>query len=313
MLGFVGGLLVLAALLRRGRALEFAGAWYASILVFYVITADTSGDAWAFYYHANSVAPAALLMGAGVDALRSFRPQVVRLAGPALVVLACVALTRESLDVHRQRNDGAVRQDLRAACLVFADHLPTDARIAVRGGYRMDAHGHPVAFNESMAYAWLDRKGENYPIEDAPRPRSSAWPNAAAPTGSSSLPISRTRCSRRSCAAVTRPSRKRTVTCSSTCAPRMSASLSDREKRPARPALPLRYGPRRHRSSPCARREAVPPDHRVRGRQTALRDTTSSARPWRSAASPLPGTAPFPALDIRTGSFTAINAWGLSK
>lgn len=166
-LGFVGVLLVLAALLRRGRAREFAAAWYASILILYVIVADTSGDEWAFYYHANSVAPAALLMGAGVDALRSFRPRAVRLAAPALAVLACIALGRESWEAHRLRNDRPDLEAFHAACLEFADQLPPDARIAVRGGYRMDAHGHPVAFNASMAYAWLDRKGLNYPIEDA--------------------------------------------------------------------------------------------------------------------------------------------------
>jgi hypothetical protein len=67
----LGVVLALAGLRWAWRRLEPAVAWYASALVFYWVTARTSGAGWAFYYHCLSAAPACLLMGAGVAAWRA--------------------------------------------------------------------------------------------------------------------------------------------------------------------------------------------------------------------------------------------------
>ena len=165
-LGYGGAALVAAAALARSRAREFALAWYVAVLAFYALSANTSGDSWAFYYHALSVAPAALCMGAGVEALRT-RGRAAALAGGLLAAVATLLLVDRTAETHDRRAARADLAALHAACSKFGRHLPSDALLAVRGGRRTDSHGHPVAFNASMAFAWLDRKGLNYAIEDA--------------------------------------------------------------------------------------------------------------------------------------------------
>jgi hypothetical protein len=50
--------------------------------------------------------------------------------------------------------------------LELAPHVPPDAKIVARGGPRHKAYGHETAWNESLAFAWMDRKGFNYPREE---------------------------------------------------------------------------------------------------------------------------------------------------
>jgi hypothetical protein len=77
----IGVILALVGLRWAWRRLEPALAWYGSALVFYFVAARTSGAEWAFYYHCLSAAPACLLMGAGVAALRE-RAGETALAAP---------------------------------------------------------------------------------------------------------------------------------------------------------------------------------------------------------------------------------------
>ncbi len=161
-----GLLLALAALPTvRGRALVPA-AWYAAVLVFYGLSLDTSGDGWAAYYHVLSAAPAVLLMGAGAETLLRRRGAVLWL-GVALVIATAGLSSVRSLRMTLNRRHQPALVAFRAACVELAPAIPRDALVAVRGGERLDPHGHPVAFNASMAFAWLDRRGDNYAIEDA--------------------------------------------------------------------------------------------------------------------------------------------------
>jgi hypothetical protein len=57
-------------------------------------------------------------------------------------------------------------ENFRHACLEFTALVPPDALLVVRGGSKFDGHGHPVAYNDSLPFAWMDRKGWNYAIED---------------------------------------------------------------------------------------------------------------------------------------------------
>jgi hypothetical protein len=50
----------------RSRSVRLAGLWYASILVYYVISIRTTGGTWAWYYHIVSIAPVAILAGSAV-------------------------------------------------------------------------------------------------------------------------------------------------------------------------------------------------------------------------------------------------------
>jgi 4-amino-4-deoxy-L-arabinose transferase-like glycosyltransferase len=164
-----------AAFFLPWKEIRTAAVWYASIVVFYVITADTSGDGWAVYYHSNSVAAASLLMGAGFSGLlsgrilsrlsRSFRPA----AKIAILVVGGVVLTglgARSYYYLRAKQGDPKTAEMYNCISSFRDSVPAGEKIVVRGGGKFDEHGHPVAFNESMAFTWMDRKGFNYGAED---------------------------------------------------------------------------------------------------------------------------------------------------
>ena len=48
----------------------------------------------------------------------------------------------------------------------FAAAVPADGRIVVHGGSLVDEYGTPVAHNESMLFAWMDRIGFNYATQE---------------------------------------------------------------------------------------------------------------------------------------------------
>jgi hypothetical protein len=157
-----GWLLLVCALSAPIALLEFPLVWYASAVVFFVAAARTTADDWAFYYHGVAVAPASILMGAGFAAVRRAWPGVARLL--AAGTLACL-LGAAAYLLHARDH----RPDLRAMrqCgLRFAASIPPSDSIVVHGGGMTDAQGIPVAHNESMMFAWLDRRGFTYGDEE---------------------------------------------------------------------------------------------------------------------------------------------------
>jgi 4-amino-4-deoxy-L-arabinose transferase-like glycosyltransferase len=153
---------------RWKRLLRFGGA----VALFYFLTLDTSGDAWAFYYHALSAAPAALLMGAGFDTLLAFAPRArerrpwLATGATASAWLLAVATTGSllyaSIELRRQRDQDDARHEAFACAQEFRADLPPGARLVFDGGAATDVHGHPVAHNASTWFAWLDRHGATY-------------------------------------------------------------------------------------------------------------------------------------------------------
>jgi hypothetical protein len=169
-----GWLLALAAIVsQRGRA-GLALPWYAAVWVFYLVAARTSGDDWAGYYHSLSAAPACLLMGAGVAALWDGRALPAprfpsggqRLAGLLVAGATLALLVRGTVGTIAGRDSNAVAQEMRRCVLQFQSHVPADGLIVVRGGRMLDEYGRRVAYNEPMVFAWMDRKGFNYAIEE---------------------------------------------------------------------------------------------------------------------------------------------------
>ncbi|MCP4202866.1 MAG: hypothetical protein GY769_13160 [bacterium] len=167
--------LAAAAFLRPWDRIERTTVWYAAVVIFYIVAADTSADGWAFYYHANSIPPVCLLMGFGFAALtdRAQGPLASgRLAGfksGAAYLLAAVTLggfLARGVQLAWLRNHQPVLEELYRCCREFAPAVPPHGKIVVRGGRRLDWHGHGVAYNESMAFTWTDRKGFNYAHED---------------------------------------------------------------------------------------------------------------------------------------------------
>jgi len=148
--------------------------WYAAACVFYVASARTSADDWAFYYHSSSVAPACMLMGAGAAAIAhgyvtAWLPRGVAWNSSALAGLAMAGTlattTVASVVLVRHRDAQPDLLAMRACALRFADRVSPEELIVTRGGPSVDASGRPVAYNESMIFAWMDRRGFNYPAD----------------------------------------------------------------------------------------------------------------------------------------------------
>lgn len=169
-----GWLLALAGLRLPWPRVELPALWYAAVMVFYVIAGRSTADQRGYFNHVLSAAPGALLMGAGVAALREGwvlpgrSRQIMawqrRMAG-TLGAATIVALVGTAALLIWQR-DGDHGRMLYICSRQFADRVPPDARIVARGGFKADEHGHPLAWNASMVFAWMDRKGFNYPVED---------------------------------------------------------------------------------------------------------------------------------------------------
>jgi hypothetical protein len=171
----LGWILLLAARRAPRPATALPFAWLAAVWTMFLVSARTTGADWAFYYHALAVAPACLLMGAGVAALRDpGAARVLRLApgrlrrgiGAALAIGTIVSLAAATVVLIRAR-DG--REDLRAMrdCgLRFLTQIPPEGRIVAQGGPVRGRYGNPVAHDQSMLFAWLDRKGFTYGNEE---------------------------------------------------------------------------------------------------------------------------------------------------
>jgi 4-amino-4-deoxy-L-arabinose transferase-like glycosyltransferase len=165
-----------AAALRLPRArVEPLVAWYGAVVCFYLVAGNTSGDAWASYYHSASVAPAALLMGAGVSAgarrllpaaFPSWARQRQRLLTAALASATLVLLGAAAAESIHRRDTKPLEAEVYRCATEFAPAVPVDGRIVVRGGTKVDELGQPVAWNASLFFAWMDRRGFNYPMQD---------------------------------------------------------------------------------------------------------------------------------------------------
>jgi hypothetical protein len=171
----VGWLLALAALCLPWARIELPLLWYGAVAIFYVGAGRTTGDQWSYYYHSLSAAPGALLMGGGLAALRDrqvlpphwrrlwgWQPQLGGLL--AALTVGGLLVTAALLIGHRDSDHGGARAHYLCS-RELAVQVPPGGRIVVRGGRSRDAHGHAVAWNASMAFAWMDRKGFNYPAE----------------------------------------------------------------------------------------------------------------------------------------------------
>jgi hypothetical protein len=157
-----GWLLLVCALSAPLAVLELPLAWYACAVVFFVAGARTTADDWAFYYHGIAVAPACALFGLGFEALKRAWPGIARLlaSGTLTALLGAAAYLLHARD-HRPDLEAMRRCGLR-----FAAAIPAESAIVVHGGSMVDDQGVPVAHDESMLFAWLDRRGFTYGDEE---------------------------------------------------------------------------------------------------------------------------------------------------
>jgi 4-amino-4-deoxy-L-arabinose transferase-like glycosyltransferase len=174
-LGYAGVIFVLLSIFSRQNVKNGVSVWYFATLLFYVVAADTTADGWAYYYHAVSSVPAVLLMASGLRMLidHSSRNQSSyallrpgRLAAGGLAAITVFAMAFRGASLIRSSYNQPELREMYDCVRTFASLVPPESKIVVRGGSRFDMHGHPVAFNESMPFLWMDRKGFNYARED---------------------------------------------------------------------------------------------------------------------------------------------------
>ena len=173
--GILIGLFALVFAWRERAALD-GMLWFAAVFTFYVVTARTSGDDWAYYYHIFSVVPAALLVGAAVNRIMSWSSEGADGLGEGLLasrlVSACIigvllaatflmdvrSAHAKYLDEHSHAPEYTFAADLRSK-------LTSPGLIVASGGHCVDEKGYPVAYNASYMFYWLDRKGWNMCVE----------------------------------------------------------------------------------------------------------------------------------------------------
>ncbi|HLK10386.1 MAG TPA: glycosyltransferase family 39 protein [Candidatus Binatia bacterium] len=176
----LGWLLIAAGLRERGEARTLGGWWYLAAWAVYVVAARTAGDPYGgFAYHAASVDPAAVLLGAGFAALWAGRGVPPRwtwlarrrrriagmLAGGTLAIL--LGATAVLVHMRDHRPDLA---EMHGCAVELAHFVPPDGRIVVNGGREVDDEGYPIAPHASMLFSWMDRKGFIYPTEELSLP-----------------------------------------------------------------------------------------------------------------------------------------------
>jgi hypothetical protein len=155
-----GVVVALFALTRRPRpeGVTLALWWLAAVFTFYLVAARTTGDRWAMYYHIVSLPAAALLFGAGSEAirLRHERLPLLRFAGVGAVLVTMLFEVRQ------------IRRDLHPVGYIpryetakrFVQFVPAGDLILASGGV-CGEQGHEVAYNVPYMFYWMDRKGFN--------------------------------------------------------------------------------------------------------------------------------------------------------
>jgi len=171
----LGWILALAAWRAPRVWSERALVWYGAVCIFYIVAARTTAMYWAFYYHGVSVAPACLLMGAGLAAfdrggvlprgwhwLKDREPWCGRILAAGTIA----ALIGATVILVRTRDGRTDHLQMLTCARQFVQYVPPTTSIVVKGGYLFTVQGYPAAHNESMLFAWMDRKGFTYGIEE---------------------------------------------------------------------------------------------------------------------------------------------------
>lgn len=160
----------------RRRTTQVALLWLASVGIMLLAAGRTTGDSWAYYYHLPAVAPAAMLMGAGMTALVSLARRVItkqRIGqiGTALLGIVVCALGARSAGSYARP---LTESPLHRCANEFSDKVKAPDLVLTSGGTRLDSGGHPVAYDASYMFQWLDVFGWTLPIEDQTLPNVAA-------------------------------------------------------------------------------------------------------------------------------------------
>lgn len=152
----------------REKPVNYGLCWLAATWTYFLVTARTTGDQWAAYYHTVSLPGYALLIGSGIEGLRQFKSEAytmrhaVMLYAGILSMAGIIAFQARQIIVDAKHWQPSPLEDCAKS---FAAMIPKDDLILVTGGVCQD-DGYPVAYNASFMLYWADRKGFNVCIEE---------------------------------------------------------------------------------------------------------------------------------------------------
>jgi 4-amino-4-deoxy-L-arabinose transferase-like glycosyltransferase len=157
---FVGGFAVWKGW--SAKPVRFCLLWLTAIFVLYFVAARTTADTWAIYYHAFSLAPAALLFGFAAEKIFD----AGKIAKIFVIVLIACAFLFEAKQIRRSFLDHRVYDDKFYCAKEFKPLMKNIGLTAASGGNCFDDDGYILAYNSSYFLYWLDRKGFNVCVED---------------------------------------------------------------------------------------------------------------------------------------------------
>jgi hypothetical protein len=183
---YSGPLIVILALVSteiiKIKSILFPVCWLLSAIMFYFITARTTADDWAFYYHIFSIPSASMLLGLSVIEIYDkyfpmiklrFRPSsdISNYAKSWLIIPFLFFLvsfyTVSSLKYLILTKPTVFKTSKFYACKNSLSVLiPQGSLILATGGPRWDNDNYPLAINTPYFFFWLDRKGYNISVED---------------------------------------------------------------------------------------------------------------------------------------------------
>ena len=156
----------------RRRNTKVVLLWLASTGVMLLVAARTTGDGWAYYYHLPVAAPAALLMGAGIQEISSIIRRLRNShAGADLRARLVATLSGLMLCALGARSAGSYARPvsgspLHSCAVQMGAQVKSPDLLLTSGGTRFDSGGHGVAYDASYMFQWLDVFGWTLPVED---------------------------------------------------------------------------------------------------------------------------------------------------
>ena len=160
----------------------FPVCWLAAAVIFYIIAARTTADAWASYYHIFSIPSVSMLLGISViEIYDKYFPKTDLNSKPFvfisnflkssfiniimfLFVSFYIAYSFRYLIITNKpshyKTSGYYECKDR-----LAEIIPGGSLILASGGRKLDGK-YPTAYNSSYFFYWLDRRGYNISLED---------------------------------------------------------------------------------------------------------------------------------------------------
>jgi hypothetical protein len=140
------------------KTVKYGVYWLTAALMYYLVTARTSSDQWAAYYHIVSLPGYALLIGSGIEAIRQRKTdtqwgKLLKVAGVVSLLGIVLFQARQIVvDVKSWKSS-----ELQGCAKSFATMIPREDLVLV---------SYPVAYNASFMMYWADRRGFNVCIEE---------------------------------------------------------------------------------------------------------------------------------------------------